>query len=295
MSCSEPHWPTGWYVVCIYLLHNIANYVFMVFNIYMKIPAIYTYNIPKFKGGDDNVIAYDDEISQERRKFIRENYEYENMPYQRIYEKEPCLEEYQLQKLLNFYVNKPKKIDGDIMSELPLSNLRNISASSRYTPNIYRGSTLYDSPDWVLKKLKEAGVKTVINLGDYGESYKKKIEKAGFEYVDFDISHMRYSYIDDKQKKDKLIKFIKAMQKEYVYMGCECGTYKTDAGVYFNNLFNPKVKGYCKIYSPEMVSEVPQIADEIYLNMTDEDKKSIGWTPEFEHKFNERIAKLLDL
>lgn len=175
-----------------------------------------------------------------------------------------------------------------------MSNLSNISTTSRYTPNIYRGSTLYDSPDWVLEKLKKAGIKTIINLGDYGESYKKKIEKAGFEYVDFSISLMRYHYIDDEQKKDKLIKFIKSMRKEYVYMGCECGTYKTDAAVFFNNLFNPKVKGYCKIYYPEMVNDVPQIADEIYMNMTDEDKKSIGWTPEFEEKFKEKLAKMLE-
>lgn len=260
----------------------------------MKIQAINLYKVLSFKGSDDNVIAYDDMISQERRRFIRDNYEYENMRYQDIYEKEPRLDEYQLQKLLNFYVNKPKKIDGNIMSELPLSNLRNISNILRYTPNIYRGSTLYDSPDWVLEKLKEAGIKTVINLGDYGQIYKEKIEKAGFEYVDFDISHIRCSYVDDKCKKDKLIRFIKTMQKEYAYMGCECGTYKTDAGVYFNNLFNPKVKGYCKIYSPESVSDIPEIANSLYQIMTPEDKESIGWTADFEEKFKEKLAKLLE-
>ena len=46
--------------------------------------------------GNSFVIAYDDSISQERRKFIRENIIYETMRYQEIYEKEPRLDEYQL-------------------------------------------------------------------------------------------------------------------------------------------------------------------------------------------------------
>lgn len=271
-----------------------AKNIFLCFNSYMKIQPVSLYKFQSFKGNDDdNVIAYDDDISRERREYIRMFHEYENMPYYSIYEKEPRLDQYQLQKLLQFFVNKPKKIDGDIMSELPLSNLHNISTSSRYTPNIYRGSTLYDAPDWVLDKLKEAGIKTVINFGDYGNSYEEKIKKAGFEYFDFDISMMRNRYVSPEEKKDRLIEFIKTMQKEYIYMGCECGTYKTDAAVKFNTLFNPNVKGYCKIYSPEMVDFVSYTAYEIYQVMTTEDKKSIGWTPEFEENFNEKLQKML--
>ncbi len=259
----------------------------------MKIQPVNLYRVQGFRGNDDdNVIAYDDEISRERRRIIRENITAETMPNYSIYEKEPRLDEYQLQKLLNFFVNKPKKIDGDIMSELNISNLHNISRSSRYTPNIYRGATLYDAPDWVLEKLKTAGIKTVINLGDYGESYEEKMKKAGFEYFDFDIGMMRVKYIDPKIKKDKLIEFIKTMQKEYIYMGCECGTYKTDAAVKFNNLFNPKVKIDCKIYTPEMVDDIPYIAETVYENMTKEDKESIGWTPEFEEFFLDKLTKM---
>ena len=258
----------------------------------MKIQPVSLYKIPSFKSNDDNIIAYDDEISQERRKFIREIHEYETMPYYSIYENEPRLDEYEMHKLLNFFVNKPKKIDGDVMSELNIPNLHNISRSLRYTPNIYRGATLYDAPDWVLEKLKDAGIKTIINLGDYGESYEEKMKRAGFEYFDFDIRRMRDRHFNPKEKKDKLIEFIKTMQKEYIYMGCECGTYKTDAAVKFNNLFNPKVKIACKIYSPEMISDIPDIAEDIYQNMTPEDKESIGWTPEFEENFRDKISQM---
>ncbi|MBO6257321.1 hypothetical protein J6N69_04740 [bacterium] len=255
----------------------------------MKILPIYVFNKQNFTG----IIGYDDSVSQERRKYIRQHYENEIMPYQSIYEKEPRLDEYKLKQLIDFFAAKPKNIDGETIYGLPLSNVHKISDSRRYSPNIYRGSTLYDAPEWVIQKIKDSGIKTVINLADYGNSYRKKIEKNGLEYVDFNISSIRCNYLNENEKKNKLISFIKAMQKEYVYMGCEYGTYKTDAAVMINNLFNPKVKGYCKIYSPEMISDIPQIADEIYLNMTEKDKKELGWTPEFEQQFNKKIEKLL--
>ena len=147
----------------------------------------------------------------------------------------------------------------------------------------------------MLKKLKQAGIKTVINLGQYGDLYKEKMEKAGFKYVDYDIYHYFTGGIlggqtNIPEKKEKLIEYIKTMQDEYCYIGCEFGTYRTDAAVFLNNLFNPKVKRNCKIYSPEMVGFVTVFANLIYKNMTPEDKKAIGWTPEFEEEFKQKIA-----
>ena len=264
----------------------------------MRISPVCTNMNIKFRGNDDDVIAYDDAISQERRQLIREDYEYQTMPYYSIYEKEPRLDEYQLKNMLNFYMNKPKRVDGDVMSELPLYNVHNISTSSRYRPNNYRGSTLYDSPDWVFDKLKEAGIKTVINFGDYGNSYKEKVERNGLNYFDFDMNYfLLESYVADAERvkrKDRVVGFIQQMQKEYNYMGCECGTYKTDIAVYLNTLFNPQVKGYCKIYSPNAVGSVPNIAADVYERLTPEDKEKMGWTPEFEDRVKNKLSKLLE-
>lgn len=242
---------------------------------------------------DENVLGFDDEISKARRTFIREHYNEYKMPYQSIYENEPRLEKYQLNKLIDFFVKKPKNINGEDIYHLPLSNVRNISDSKRYTPNIYRGSTLYDAPDWVLDKLQDLGIKRVIDLAGYGDLYKNKVEQHGLEYVSFNINSIYFDYC--VSKKDELIKFIKTMQKEYIYMGCEYGTYKTDAAVLLNILFNPKVKGACKIYSPERIEFIPSIANKLYHLMSSKDKKEIGWTPEFEKLFNEKIARMLHL
>ena len=242
-----------------------------------------------------NIFGFDDEISRNRRIFIRQHYNEYKMPYQDIYENEPKLEKYQLNKLLDFFAKKPKNINGEDIYHLPLANVHNISTLKRYTPNIYRGSTLYDAPDWVLDKLKKAGIQRVIDLAGYGDLYKNKVERHGLEYVPVSINTMRSDYYVNSSRKEELIKFIKTMQKEYVYMGCEFGTYKTDAAVLLNSLFNPKVKAYCKIYSPEKIEYIPKIANKLYHLMSSQDKKEIGWTPEFEKLFNKKITSMLHL
>lgn len=240
---------------------------------------------------DENVLGFDDAISKERRTFIREHYNEYKMPYQSLYEKEPRLEEYQLNKLIDFFAKKPKNINGEDIYHLPLSNVRNISGSKRYTPNIYRGSTLYDAPDWVIDKIKESGIKTVVDLAGYGDLYKNKLEEHGLEYASFYLDPGSFHFVDKNSKKDELIKFIKTMQKEYIYMGCEYGTYKTDAAITLNTLFNPKVKGPCRVGSSFEIGYVWRVANELYELMTPKDKKEIGWTPEFEKLFKEKIAR----
>lgn len=240
---------------------------------------------------DENVLGFDDAISRERRSFIREHYNGYKMPYQSIYEKEPRLEEYQLNKLMDFFVKKPKNINGEDIYHLPLSNVRNISGSRRYTPNIYRGSTLYDAPNWVIDKLKDSGIKTVIDLAGYGDSYKNKIEEHGLEYVSFYLDPWSFDSENKTAKKDDLIKFIKTMQKEYIYMGCEYGTYKTDAAITLNTLFNPKVKGPCRVNSYFEIDYIWRVANELYNLMTLKDKKIMGWTSEFEKLIIQKLYR----
>lgn len=262
----------------------------------MKIAPIS--NFISFKSNihdDEHVLGFDDDISRQRRNFIREHYNEYKMPYQSIYENEPRLSEYKLNQLIDFFAKKPKNINGEDIYHLPLFNVRNISSTNRYRPNIFRGSTLADAPDWVIDKLKESGIKTVIDLRGYSNSYKNKVEEHGLEYASFYISPdpMSWHSVDKTSKKDELIKFIKTMQKEYIYMGCEYGTYKTDAAVTLNTLFNPKVKGPCRVGSPFEIRYIWRVADELYKLMTQKDKKVLGWTPEFEKIFKKTIAGMV--
>ena len=65
----------------------------------MKVSSInFSHNIT-FKS---EPLAYDDEVSRERRNFIRSHLDSLNFGYSDIYEKEPRLEEYELNKLVKF-------------------------------------------------------------------------------------------------------------------------------------------------------------------------------------------------
>ena len=74
----------------------ITNFIFLVFNVGMKVHIGQRFFSTSFLGQHNDVIGFDDSISQARRSYIREHYASWNMPHQNIYEKEGRLEEYNL-------------------------------------------------------------------------------------------------------------------------------------------------------------------------------------------------------
>jgi hypothetical protein len=245
-----------------------------------------------------NVIGYDDAPSKEARQFIRDHYAVEhNLPFNDIYENEPRLEEYSLEKLLNKFRSKPKKVDDEKLKSINLP-MRKILGT-----NSYRGETLVDKPDYVMQDLKEAGIQTVVDLNGYGSRYKERVEKNGLNFHDFymDTEYWFNSnkFANGKESKevrepiDKLIKFIKVMQEDYVYIACEYGSYKTDDALILNNFFNAK-NGRHPNYT--RYSFQKDAIKKYYECLTDADKIKLGWTKEYEKQFLKRIkeAKVLE-
>ena len=267
----------------------------------MKILSNYHNNSHKskclaFKSNEnDNVIAYDDEISKSRRKYIREHYASWNIPYQSIYETEPMLEAYPLNQLISNLANKPKNIDSKSILNLPLCNVRNIGGTNRFQPNIYRGQTLFEAPDYCIESIKKAGINTVIDLVGYGEDYKNRINAKGMDYMYFDINSYYHSYHSTsnlpKNYIENLIKFIKKIQEEYVYIACEYGTYKTDKAIMLNKIFNPKIGDkFCPISSLSQIG-IPINFINIYNKLTQADKINLGWDEKFEKYVISKIKK----
>ncbi len=243
---------------------------------------------------DENVLGFDDEISRQNRKFIREHYDEYRMPYQSIYENEGRKTEYQMDVLLKTLMNKPRKVDYHTMMGLPVCNVRLIGNNS------YRGATLSDHPE-LLKTLKETGIKTVVDLAGYGSSYKNAVKNAGLDYLSFNMKHNDtmavnsiwfHSVFDNRESRgdrefiDKFVKFIQTMQKGYCYIGCEFGTKDTTDALLLYDVFNPKAK-----------NKVPRVYDgtkfdkfrALYSKLTDKDKKLMGWTEEFDKNFLPRL------
>lgn len=275
--------------------NNLAKNILFRYYINMKISAINS-GI-NFKSNDGFVFGYDDSVSQNRRNQIREHYQTYSMPYQNIYEKEGRLGEYALNNLIGELAKKPKVTDYKSIMNLPAYNIRPIS------PNSYRGSTLADAPERCLHTLKQSGIDTVIDLVGYW-NYEEKVKDAGMNYLYFPINQgVRHTVWDRAALQDNkndietrefiedFINYIQTMQKGYVYIGCEFGKYQTDDALLLNNAFNPKAKRPLNIYNAPFKLDLMR---NLYNNLTEDDKKRMGWDKEFDENFLPRIQKAED-
>ena len=277
----------------------------------MKVNPIKSFTFKANNFNEDNTLGYDDEISQSRRKFIREHYDSYRMPYQSIYETEGRLSEYRLNNLINTLTNKPRKVDYSSIISLPVPNIRYIGNNS------YRGASMVDKPE-CLQVLKDAGIKHVISLY-YSPEYEKAVKQTGLDYHCFNMKHRneeeglwyndvcksRQSYEnslkgmfgDDKNAIkirleaydrdsrgpiDELVGFVKRMQEGYCYVGCEFGTNTTsDALVYINRAFNPQDGRELEFFDYYKADCLRNLYDKLTVN----DKKLMGWTKQFDLNF----------
>lgn len=228
-----------------------------------------------FRSNEENVIAYDDEISKARRNYIRAHYYKNNMPYQSIYESQPRLGEYQLEILLDTLRNKP--------------NMQQVGNSS-----IYRGKTLSEHPQKAFYNLKKMGIKNIVDLVDYGKTYEEKTLKAGMDYFVFNIFDNWWDRTDFESREyiDKLVKFLKKMQEGNIFIGCQYGSNDTDVALILNEFFNPKLEGQVKTTIPANDADFPVRLNTIYDAFSKADKETLGWTKEFEMRLIKKLTRL---
>ncbi len=223
---------------------------------------------------DDKYIAYDDSISQERRNYIRAHYDKLQMPYYSIYEKKGQLTEYQMKLELRELEKRHgiERIDGT---------------------DIYRGQTLVDRPQ-DLYLLQSKGIKTVIDLVGYGDSYKTTVNNAGMDYFEYSIYDNWWNRTDFSSPKyiEGLVDFLHKMQHGDIYIGCQHGSNDTDIAMILNDFFNPFVENKIKTKISPMDADFPIKLNTIYDALTSKDKLKLSWTKEFEQRV---IKKLLTI
>ena len=217
--------------------------------------------------------GYDDPFFQSIRNAIRQHYNKWYSPQQDIFEREHRLTDYEIMNII--------------------SNLEKYHDMQRIEgTNIYRGQTLVEKPD-CLPALKAKGIKTVIDLVDYGDSYKQAINKAGMDYFAYNIysNWWDLSYLETP-KINKLIEFLKKMQEDNIYIGCQHGSNDTDVAFILNEFFNPKLEGKAKTKIPPSDSDFPLKLNLIYDALKPEDKKLLGWTKEFEQRLVKKLISI---
>ena len=288
----------------------------------MKVYGLTAQYNPQFRKNNDwHTFGYDDEISESRRDYIRQHIEEYSQPYQSIYERECNKSEAEVKQMVSDLVRKPVIVDNNKLQQLNLYNLDTIGENS------YRGAMIHSDNLEKVKKLYDAGIRTIIPVGRGFTDLQNACEKAGIEYqaVDFsemedacktidDIKRSSQSFARDEMglgergievwvnKKirlwnknsrafiDKFTKYIQNMQKGNVYIGCDFGTYSTDTAIMFDYLFNPKMKhgNGLNMYNRVFADQ----AEDLYRNLTKSDKLKMGWTKDFEAVFFKRLEKL---
>ena len=79
------------------------------------------------------------------------------------------------------------------------------------------------------------------------------------------------------------------MQKDNVYLGCACGTYRTDFAVMLNKLFSPSADYPCKM--SDYLSNAEAIKN-LFKNLTETHKLKMGWSKSFEKQFLSQLSSI---
>ena len=236
---------------------------------------------------------YDVYEGQVYRDYIRQHM----FPYLDLYVDQCYKSESEMQKILSNLFRKTVPVDNKLMNSIGLHNLEALGNNS------YRGNMVRPSNPGALQKLKEAGIKHIIDLEGF-KGLKEECEKLDLDYLYF--KHIYYtneacqpsSYYkpfygwltktgDDYIKEcrdavESIINLVKTMQKGNVYIGCELGSDYTDSALLLDYIFNPLathdsyVNEYCyKNYFYEGQEKYRAIS-ELVNKFTDEDLERLG-------------------
>ena len=275
-----------------------------------------------------NVFGYDDTSSQVERNGIREHLEEGIFAYDEI-KNSGRLSEYELGQLIKsmrlseFKPEKKSEDEDDSVDEELLDSAGFLHLQSLYGNNSYSASLSNVEPEQI-QTAKRAGIKQVVCLNDFRnkdafedidclffplekvlrnisctsseETYiKNELQKDLLYEIDYSedkipeyIKRHKQTYQKEKEKfNKKFVEFIQTMQKGNVLIGCDLGINRTNCALCLDFFFNPKAKithrGHDRYFGHEMVN--------IYKNLSDEDKKAMGWDEEFDKNFIKSLER----
>lgn len=267
--------------------------------------ADFNKSLDKYIEEDENILGYDDAISAERRKYIRESAYSRIMPYYE-YHKETRLSEYELKKKIES-LSRKTQIDNSILNDTDLMNIKKLPG----LPEAYSGQSLVDK-SYDLFPLKRAGFKKIISISEYDKDYENEIKNEGLEYSYFNYPESasnvpvfpfssrneaicelnentitynlpkEYTEVNlkkfDKQSKEfirDLIFFTKELKEGHCYLHCIYGTEKTDQVLYLAASVCPELKEL-KTVTGKIDKETHKAVKNTLEALTESDKKQLG-------------------
>lgn len=160
-----------------------------------------------------------------------------------------------------------------------------------------RGRTLSSHP-WFLPRLKEAGIKNIIDLRthDTSSKYENLVIEAGMLFHHFEMDSKR---TNDRVIIDELPELFKLLDKGSFFISCAMGLPRTDIALSIYYVFHPKVpeefipilKGH-RVNGKLRLDDIARRLNSLYRNLTEEDYNLLSLPKDYENEFMKR-KKLL--
>ena len=155
-----------------------------------------------------------------------------------------------------------------------------------------RGRTLSAaSNNWLLPKIKEAGISTIIDLrtADHTDRFKDKVTSIGLEYKHIAIDSKN---TDPREIIDSLPSFFEWLDKGNFYIACAMGLHRTDIALSIYYVFHPSVPFKNGILRCD---DIARRLNSIMQSLTLEDLHKMNLQEDYEKVFKERKKNLLEV
>ena len=176
----------------------------------------------------------------------------------------------------------------DCLLALPIADLAPVF------DNGVRGRTMSSSScSWLLPKVRELGVKTIIDLrtADHTDKFERKVSDAGLAY--------RHMPIDARDIIASLPDFFSWLDEGDYYMACAMGLHRTDIAIALYYVFHPVVPFECV---PELwghrkngvlrCDDIARRLNSIMSALTPNDNNRMGLPDDYRDEFNRRKKHL---
>ena len=182
------------------------------------------------------------------------------------------------------------------LCHLPITDLAPVSY------NGVRGRTLSaSSNNWLLPKIKEAGITTIIDLrtADHTDRFDHKVTSIGLEYKHIAIDSKN---TDSKEIIDSLPSFFEWLDKGNFYIACAMGLHRTDIALSIYYVFHPSVpfenvpelRGHRKD-GKLRCDDIARRLNSIMQSLTSEDLHKMNLPEDYEKEFKRRKKRLFEV
>ena len=167
-----------------------------------------------------------------------------------------------------------------------------------------RGRTMSGrGSNWLLDKVYEAGVKTIIDLrtADQTDRYYHNVMEAGMEYHSIPIDSKA---TDVHQIIASLPGLFELMDRGYFFMACAMGRHRTDIAIALYYVFHPTVlveavpemKGHRNVEKKEFrYDDIAARLNSVMKSMTIEERDMLGLDAGYETEFKCRKKHLFEV